>query len=81
MQVKQHIIFDSQSRPQFVFTAPIDAKEGSPCTVTEYAYKAVNSTLVQSRQEREYLWKAAWDGNFVFDPSVNYDPDGNGELP
>ena len=80
MQVKQHIVFDAQDRPQFVFTAPIDAKDGSPCTVTEYVYKAINSTQVKARQEREYLWKIAWDGDFQFDPTTDYDPDGDGEL-
>lgn len=80
MQVKQHIIFDGQGRPQFVFTAPIDAKEDTPCTVTEYVYVATNSTQVFKRQEREYRWKAAWNTGFVFDPAVNYDPDGDGAL-
>jgi len=81
MQVKQHIVFDSGGRPQFVFTAPINARDGSPCTVTEYVYKAINSTQVAKRQEREYFWKAAWDTGFTFDPSVDYDPDNNSEMP
>lgn len=79
-QVKQHIVFDSASRPQFVFTAGISAKDNDPCTCTEYVYLSPMSTLVVARQERKYKWKAAWDANFIFDPTADYDPDGDGTL-
>lgn len=79
-QVKQHIVHDANGRPQFVFTAPIDAKNGDPCTVTEYVYRAGVSTLVRGRQEREYRWKASWDALFTFDVNADYDPDGDGEI-
>lgn len=79
-QVKQHIVFDAQDRPILVFTAPIDTRDGGPCTVTEYLYRGGISTQVQARQEREYRWKAVWDQNFVFDPAVDYDADGDGNI-
>ena len=79
-QVKQHIVLDIQSRPVFVFTAYIDASEGTPCECTEYVYASPTSTVVIGRQERVYKWKSAWDSIFTFNPSTNYDPDGDGEL-
>lgn len=79
-QVKQHIVYDSASRPYLAFTAYIGAKEGDPCLVTEYVYLTASSTQVISRQERVYQWNAAWDANFTFDPAVVYDADGDGVL-
>lgn len=80
MQIKQHIVFDAQGRYKFIFTAPIDAKDGAPCTVTEYVYSGPTSTQVRARQEREYFWKAIWESAFTFDPNDNIDPDGDGVL-
>ena len=79
-QVKQHIVFDSQGRPILVFTTYIDAKDGDPCSCTEYVYRNPTSTQVLDRQERGYKWKAAWESSFIFDPAADYDPDGDGEL-
>ena len=79
-QVKQHIVTDSQGRVKFIFTAPIGAQANDPCTVTEYVYLNATSTIVIDRQERNYLWQAAWGSGFVFDPTVVYDADGNGVL-
>jgi hypothetical protein len=79
-QVKQHIVLDANSRPVFVFTAYVEAGEGAPCECTEYVYASPTSTIVIDRQERVYRWKAAWDANFTFDPTADYDPDGDGEL-
>lgn len=78
--VKQHIVFDSQSRPQLIFTTYVGAQEGDPCTCDEYVYLSSTSTQIVSRQERHYRWKAAWDAGFIFDPTVSYDPDGNGVI-
>jgi hypothetical protein len=77
-QVKQHILLDTQGRPQFTFTTYVGAVEGDPCMADEYIYKDATSTVVIGRQERVYKWKAAWDTNFTFDPTVSYDPDGDG---
>ncbi len=78
-QVKQHIVVDSQGRPQFVFTAYIGAAEGDPCTVDEYVYINATSSQIIGRQERVYAWKAAWDTIFTFSPATSYDPDGDGD--
>lgn len=79
-QVKQHLVYDAVGRVQFAFTAGIEVADGEPCLVTEYVYRNPTSTAVVDRQERVYHWKAAWEGNFVFDPSADYDPDGDGVL-
>lgn len=77
--VKQHIALDSQGRPKYIFTTYVGAQDGDPCVVDEYVYKDATSTQIIARQERVYLWKDAWDV-FVFDPTVSYDPDGDGVL-
>ena len=79
-QVKQHIVYDAQVRPKFIFTAYVDAVDGDPCMCDEFIYKNATETDIISRQERIYQWKAAWDTNFTFDPAADYDPDGDGEL-
>lgn len=79
-QSKEHIVFDAQGRMVFLFQAPISAKDGTPCLATEYVYKDPTSTLVVSRQDRVYSWKASWDAGFSFDPNADYDPDGDGDL-
>lgn len=79
-QVKSHTVYDAQLRPKFVFMADIKTQNGEPCLVTEYVYLSPTSTQVYKRQERIYIWKAAWDSGFSFDPAVNYDPDGDGNI-
>lgn len=79
-QLKQHIVHDSQSRPQFIFEAPIDTKDGEPCLVTEYVYINATESIVIDRQERQYRWKAVWDAGYTFDPSADYDADADGVL-
>ena len=79
-QLKQHIVHDLQSRAQFVFEAPIDAKDGAPCLCTELVYIDLTEAIVISKQERQYRWKAIWDSKFLFDASVDYDLDGDGVI-
>ena len=76
----QHTILDAQGRPKFIFTTYIGAEGGAPCLVTEYVYASLTSSIVIGRQERVYEWKAAWDPGFTFDPTADYDPDGDGNL-
>lgn len=78
-EIKQHTVRDAEGRPILVFIAPINAKEGTPCTCTELVYYGPGNNQVMFMQEREYRWKANWD-NGTFDPSVSYDPDGDGDL-
>jgi len=79
-QMKTHIVYDGSIRPKYIFTAEIDAAEGDPCLVTEYVYHPTSTSDIIHRQERVYKWKAVWDAAFVFDPSVDYDADGDGNL-
>jgi hypothetical protein len=79
-QVKQHVVFDAQDRPKYVFTAAISAEDGDPCLVMEYVYRDATSTQIMDRQERTYAWKSAWDANFAFNPATSYDADGDGVL-
>lgn len=81
-QVKQHIVYDAQERVKFVFTAYINAVQGTPCECTEYVYRDISSSQVKDRQERVYNtgWQENWDNDFVFDPDGAYDPDGDGIL-
>ena len=78
--VKVHTVLDSQGRPKFIFTTYVGAQEGDPCMVDEYVYASPTSTQIIDRQERVYLWKAAWDSGYTFDPAVSYDSDGDGVL-
>lgn len=79
-QVKQHIVFDAQSRPVLVFTCGVGTKNNEPCSVTEYVYRDATSTQIKSRQERVYKWNSTWDANFIFNPALSYDADGDGNL-
>lgn len=79
-QVKQHIVFDAQGRPVLVFTAAIGVGNGGACTVTEYVYRGPTSSQIVSRQERVSTWNTNWEAAFIFDPTVSYDPDGDGVL-
>lgn len=82
-QLKQHIVHDVQNRPQLIFEAPVDAKEGAPCLVTELVYINGTESIVIKKQERVYKWKAVWDTGapaFIFDPNTDYDLDGNGVI-
>lgn len=79
-QTKQFITRDPQGRVKYIFTAYVEAGEGDPCMCTEYVYFNPTETDIKARQERVYSWKSAWDAGFTFDPTANYDPDGDGDL-
>ena len=79
-QIKQHIVFDSQDRPAFIFTCGVAAINGAPCSVTEYVYRTATSTQIKDRQERVSSWNTVWESDFVYDPTVSYDADGDGVL-
>ena len=79
--LKQHAVHDANGRVVLLFECPVDTPDGGPCLVTEYVYLSASSTQVKDRQESHYRWKAAWESDFVFDQTADYDPDNNGELP
>lgn len=78
--LKQHSVHDAQGRVVFLFEAPVNAKDGEPCLVTEYVYLSPTSTQVKDRQESHYRWKSAWEADFTFDQNADYDPDNDGVL-
>ena len=82
-QLKQHIVHDAQSRPQFIFEAPVDANDGDPCLVTELVYIDATESIVVKKQERQYRWKSVWETSapaFTFDPAASYDANGDGVV-
>lgn len=79
-QVKQHLVYDANGRPVLVFTAYIETRNDEPCMVTEYTYRSPTSTQVVNRQERVGKWNSAWEAGFIYNPTVSYDPDGDGDL-
>jgi len=58
--VKQHIEYDAQSRPEYVYTVRADAADGAPCSVVRYAYEGISSRILYMK---EYLgtWNSAWE--------------------
>ena len=79
-QTKEHIVFDSVGRPKLIFSATVEVKNGEPCLCVEYVYRSATSTDIRTRQERVSRWNATWEADFIFDPTVDYDPAGTGEL-
>ena len=63
--VKQYIEFDINDRPSKVYTVHTSARNGTPCTVTEYIYKSPTSTLVKARKEGHGVWDSTWDADFT----------------
>lgn len=59
--IKQHIDFDSHNRPSVVYTAPINATNGKPCTTVTYQYLDATSSRVSGMKEGIGTWNSAWD--------------------
>lgn len=57
--VMQHIEFDGNDRPEYVYTAPVSAVEGTPCTAVKYTYDG-GSTRIENMREFNSSWQAAW---------------------
>jgi len=58
--VKQYLVYDGNQRVIEVYTAPTDAGDGIPCTLTQYTYVGLTSR-VEKRKESMSLWDATWD--------------------
>lgn len=63
--VKQYIEFDGYGRTSKVYTASTNARNGTPCTVTEYIYVNPSSSVIKARKEGHSTWNAAWDADFT----------------
>lgn len=60
---KQKYAYDGQGRLQYLYEAPIDTKNGSPCMVTKFVYVGATTTM-DSSAEFETTWNSAWDMTF-----------------
>ena len=58
--VKQYIEYDGSDRPEYVYTAYRDAKNGDPCEVTRYTY-VTGTSRVEKRLESLGTWSSAYD--------------------
>lgn len=61
--VKQFHELDVFGRPGFLYTAPVYAKTGDPCLVTEFIYVDNVTTILKGKKEGY----ATWDESFVPD--------------
>lgn len=58
--VKQHIEYDGQLRVEYIYTAPTDAPNNSPCSVVRYSYNGT-SNRVDYMKETKGVWLSAWE--------------------
>jgi hypothetical protein len=58
---KTYIQLDVNSRAQFVFQAPYNAKNNDTCLRTEYTYAGPISTTIIGLKETESVWLSAYD--------------------
>lgn len=57
---KQYITYDAYSRPEYVYTAVVNAIDGAPCSVVRYAYSGTTTNAVYMK-EYESTWQTAWE--------------------
>ena len=58
--VKQHIEYDVNNRPEYVYTGHSDLGHGAPCSVVRYAYDGVTSRVLYMK-EYTGIWDSAWE--------------------
>jgi hypothetical protein len=61
--VKQYQLLDAFGRSSKIYTAPVYAKTGDPCLVTEILYQSDTTTIVRAKKEGY----TTWDTSFVPD--------------
>jgi len=59
--IKSYTTFDAQDRPEYIYTAPTDAADGTPCSQVQYMYRAIGSSQIQQMKESATTWQSAWD--------------------
>jgi hypothetical protein len=62
---KTFTIFDGGGRAWKVYQAPSEAKDGTPCLLTEYIYTAPMSSIILGTKEVESVWDGSWDASFT----------------
>jgi hypothetical protein len=58
--VKQYIAYDGSSRAEYIYVAPVDATNGTPCSVTRYVYDGISSRVLKMK-EYQSTWNSTWD--------------------
>ena len=58
---KTYILLDVNSRAQFIYQAPYNAKNGDVCLLTEYTYAGPTSTIIIGIKETEGVWLSSYD--------------------
>ena len=58
--VKQHIEYDLENRPEYVYTGHADLEDGAPCSVVRYSYDGVTSRVLYMK-EYPATWDVAWE--------------------
>lgn len=63
--VKQYQLLDVENRPSKIYTAPVNARTGDPCLVSEFIYVDDTSTQMLAKKDGY----ATWDTSFIPDSS------------
>lgn len=58
--VKQHTEYDDSNRAEYIYTAPSNAVDGTPCSVVRFAYSGL-SPRVAFMKEYTGNWNDDWD--------------------
>lgn len=58
--VKQHIDYDVNNRPEYVYTVRADATNNTPCSAVRYGYSGLTSRILFMK-EYSATWNSAWD--------------------
>lgn len=58
--VKQYVEYDGSGRAEYIYTVRADAEDGTPCSVTRYAYDGVSSRVIYMK-EYAANWDSSWE--------------------
>lgn len=59
--IKQHIVYDTNGRVTYVYTARADAANGDGCSKVQYSYTSLTSNQVDYMKESNSIWDASWE--------------------
>ena len=59
--VKQYIAYDASLRTEYVYTAPTDAADGTPCTRVQYVYSGATTRIVKMKETVDTWVSATYD--------------------
>lgn len=58
--IKQHCEYDGSGRMIKVYTVKADAKDGTPCSVVNYAYDGLSSRVIFMLEDVA-IWDTDWE--------------------